>query len=151
DTRRMVADRVVSARVFGAIQQIHLPVLHDGRGIKGGMLLPPNDGVGHGREERGRGTGRDRRVHLSWFVKGTKHPRTPLPARRLYRHRARRGQEHDKDGDASHHTHRPTEALQRAASARSVTAPMSVRTFDDAAARPGPSPATTGWGWPPTA
>src|SRR5207248_6052094 len=108
----LTADHVLTARVFRAVQEIHGPVLHHGRRIEGGVLLPPDHGVAQGRAEPGCGTGGDRRVHRVGFFKGTEHPLLPW-------HGAGRGQQHEDDG---------REALQRAALARSVTAATRVRT-----------------------
>src|SRR5207248_4089407 len=55
------ADHVLTARVFRAVQEIHGPVLHHGRRIEGGVLLPPDHGVAQGRAEPGCGTGGDRK------------------------------------------------------------------------------------------
>src|SRR2546430_5118798 len=55
ETRGMAADPHLAARVLGAVQHVHLPVSHCGRGIEGGELLPPHDAVVHWRTERGGG------------------------------------------------------------------------------------------------
>jgi len=74
DARGVTADRGVTARVFGTVQQIHLPVLHDGRRVEGGVLLPPDDGVAHGGAELRRRTRRDDGVHVGGLLERAEHP-----------------------------------------------------------------------------
>ncbi len=74
EPRRVAADLLVAAAVFGPVEQHHLPVPHDGGRIEGGVLLPPHRGVADRRAKRGRAPRCEHGVHLTRLLERPDHP-----------------------------------------------------------------------------